>query len=125
MDMPRIRHEIAEAQAQFSNVELRANLNQTLYVKIALQTSAGNVYTASIALDGYPTCLPGVRIDQPTLHSSVPHRYQSGLICYQHPSVWNPGLHNLTHVIARTAKWLNKYEVWRQKGSWPGAELLH
>ena len=30
----------------------------------------------------------------------APHRYQGGHICYLHPSMWNPGAHHLTFVIA-------------------------
>jgi hypothetical protein len=32
---------------------------------------------------------------------------------------------NLTFVIKRAAKWLSKYEVWRQRGRWPGASIKH
>jgi hypothetical protein len=39
--------------------------------------------------------------------------------------MWNPGKHDLTFVLARTAKWLNKYEVFRITAKWPGAEMLH
>jgi len=31
----------------------------------------------------------------------------------------------LTFVIARAAKWLNKFEVWRTNGKWPGASIDH
>jgi hypothetical protein len=66
--------------------------------------------------------MPRVFIDAPTI-THAPHRYQGGHICYLHPSMWNPGAHHLTFVIARAAKWLNKYEVWRNNGGtkWPGA----
>jgi len=39
--------------------------------------------------------------------------------------MWNPGIHNLTFVIARSAKWLNKFEIRKTKGKWPGAEIKH
>jgi hypothetical protein len=42
-----------------------------------------------------------------------------------HPTMWNPGIHTLTFVIGRAAKWLAKYEVWRVNGEWPGAEIRH
>jgi NTE family protein len=54
-----------------------------------------------------------------------PHRYDAGNICYLHQSFWNPGRHDLTFVLARAAKWLNKYEVWKQTRIWPGAEIRH
>jgi hypothetical protein len=39
--------------------------------------------------------------------------------------MWNPGIHSLAFVLARAAKWLNKYDVWRVRGKWPGAEIRH
>jgi hypothetical protein len=42
-----------------------------------------------------------------------------------HPTMWNPGIHHLTFVIGRAAKWLNKYDIWRVRGAWPGAEIKH
>lgn len=36
----------------------------------------------------------------------------------------DPGIHQLSFVIARAAKWLNKYEAWKPNGYvWPGAEI--
>ena len=59
--------------------------------------------------------MPRVFIDAPAI-TYAPHRYRPDNICYLHPSMWNPGAHNLTFVIGRAAKWLNKYEVWRNNG---------
>jgi hypothetical protein len=28
-------------------------------------------------------------------------------------------------VLWRVAKWLNKYEVWKVQGEWPGKEVPH
>jgi hypothetical protein len=125
MDTLRLRNEFAAAQQQFSNVELRLNERSELFVKAALQTSAGGIYILSITFDGFPHQMPRVWVDTPSLLSTSLHRYRDGNICYLHPSMWNPGLHNLTFVIARASKWLNKYEVWKIKGTWPGAQLQH
>jgi hypothetical protein len=65
-----------------------------------------------------------VFIDAPAI-TNAPHRYNAGNICYLHPSMWNPGIHHLTFVIARAAKWIAKYEVWVNRGTWPGAEIKH
>jgi len=53
------------------------------------------------------------------------HMYQGGYICYMHPSVWNPGRHDLLYVLAQTAVWLNKHEIYLAKGVWPGPSLSH
>jgi len=126
MDMTRIQREYAQAQQSFSLVELKPTTDGKVYARTALQTAAGQNYVLSIRFpDTYPNEMPRVHVDAPALVSSAPHRYQAGNICYLHPSMWNPGTHSLTFVIARAAKWLNKYEVWRTKGAWPGAEMKH
>jgi ubiquitin-protein ligase len=124
MDISRIQREFADAQKTFSIVELRPTTEGAVYARTALQTGAGT-YVVSIRFpDNYPNEMPRVFIDAPPIPTS-PHRYQGGHICYLHSAMWNPGLHDLTFVIARAAKWLSKYEIWRTRGEWPGAEIRH
>jgi ubiquitin-protein ligase len=124
MDLSRINREFAEAQRTFAYVELHPTTDGKVYAKTALQTVSG-MYVLSIRFpDTYPNEMPRVFIDAPAV-TNAPHRYNSGSICYLHPSMWNPGMHNLTFVIGRAAKWLSKYEVWRSRGKWPGAEIKH
>jgi ubiquitin-protein ligase len=124
MDLTRIRLEFSEAQRTFAYVELHPTSDGKVYSKTALQTG-NQMYVLSIRFpDSYPNEMPRVYVDAPSLVTS-PHKYQSGNICYLHPSMWNPGIHNLSFVIARSAKWLNKYEIWRRNGKWPGAEIRH
>lgn len=126
MDIARIQREFSEAQQRFALVELRPTTDGNVYARAALQTVNGRNYVLSIKFpDNYPNEMPRVFVDAPTI-TTAPHRYQGGHICYLHPSMWNPGTHHLTFVIARAAKWLNKYEVWRSNGgTWPGAEIKH
>jgi len=124
MDLVRINHELSEAQRTFAYVELHPTTDGKVYAKTDLQTS-NQMYILSIRFpDTYPYEMPRVSVDTPNLMSS-PHRYQGGNICYLHPSMWNPGIHDLKFVIARAAKWLHKYEVYRRAGKWPGAEIRH
>ena len=90
-----------------------------------LQTSAGKTYFASIYFTDYPDRMPQVFVTRPTIREDSPHRYKAGNLCFLHHSMWNPGLHDLTFVLARIAKWLNKYDIWCISGSWPGAEVRH
>jgi ubiquitin-protein ligase len=126
MDIARIQREFSEAQQRFALVELRPTTDGKVYARTALQTVNGRNYVLSIKFpDNYPNEMPRVFVDAPTI-TYAPHRYQGGHICYLHPSMWNPGAHQLTFVIARAAKWLNKYEVWRSNGGkWAGAEIKH
>ena len=126
MDIARIQREFLDAQKTFALVELRPTVDGKVHARAALQIASGRHFVLSIKFpDSYPNEMPRVFIDAPAV-TNAPHRYQTGNICYLHPSMWNPGMHDLTFVIARAAKWLNKYEVWRNNGGkWPGAEIRH
>jgi hypothetical protein len=123
VNLQRIHNEVALARQQFALVELTEDGG--LFLKAGLQTSVGRAYVAAIYLTNYPAQMPRVVVTMPALLAHAPHRYRDGNICYLHPNLWNPGRFNLSFVLARTAKWLNKYEVWRTNGSWPGAQMDH
>jgi len=124
VNVQRIYSEVREAAAKFALVEAHPTGDGGVFVKAGFQTSAGNTYFTKILFPDYPAGMPRVYVTMPALQSS-PHRYTDGHICYLHPSMWNPGRHDLTFVLGRVAKWLNKYEVWRIRGRWPGAEIKH
>lgn len=124
MNLQRIQKEFAQAKDRFAFVELHPTVGGGVFAKAALQTIS-SLYVLSIRFpDTYPNEMPRVTVDTPAITNS-PHRYTQGHICFLHPSMWNPGIHDLTFVIGRAAKWLNKYEVWRVRGTWPGAEIKH
>lgn len=125
MDTQRIWREIREAQSTFALVEEHPTVDGGVYVKAAMQTSAGGTYIVQVQFPDYPNRMPKVVITKPALLSNRPHKYPDESVCYMHPTMWNPGLHNLSFVLARVAKWLNKYEVWRSTGRWVGAEVKH
>lgn len=124
MDINRIQREFSEAQKTFAFVELHPTADGRVYARTALQTP-NSTYVLSVKFpENYPNEMPRVFVDTPAV-TNAPHMYKAGNICYMHPSMWNPGIHHLTFVIGRAAKWLNKYEVWRNRGTWPGAEIRH
>jgi len=125
MDLLRIRRELETACKHFEYVQMYPTSDGKVFVKAAVQ--AGNqLYIIAIYFpDNYPYSMPNVYVSNPSLSGFSPHRYNTGNICYLHPTMWNPGYHDLKFVIARTAKWLSKYEVWKQKRRWPGAGIAH
>jgi hypothetical protein len=125
MDTQRIYREFQAASSTFAVMELHNDGQGGLYVKAALQTSAQQTYVIAIYFANYPSQMPKVYVTAPTLATHAPHRYNAGNLCYLHPNYWNPGLHTLEFVMLRIAKWLNKYDVWRTFGTWPGAEIVH
>jgi ubiquitin-protein ligase len=124
MSIQRIRAEVSQAANHFVYVEAHPTTDGSVYVKAALQTSLGHTYFLSIFFADYPSRMPQIYVTNPTLQSS-PHQYNNGTICYMHPNMWNPGQHGLTFVLARAAKWLNKYDIYLEKRYWPGAEVPH
>ena len=124
MNFSRIKLEIANARQQFDYVEGHPTGSGGVMVLAALQTIR-RIYTLEVLFpDTYPNTMPDVYIRTPKLQAS-PHSYSGNRICYMHPSMWNPGRHDLTFVIQRSAKWLSKYEVYLRSGHWPGAGIDH
>ncbi|HVA65321.1 MAG TPA: hypothetical protein VNK24_00160 [Elusimicrobiota bacterium] len=126
MDLVRIQAEYTAARQQFSYVELHPTTQGSVFAKAALQPTPQQFYVVAVHFpNDYPNSMPRVYVQKPTIDSASPHQYKEGHICFLHPSMWNPGVHDLKFVIARTAKWLSKYEIWKQSRRWPGASVAH
>jgi len=125
MNILRIQNEFNQARQYFSYIEIHPTTDGKVFVKAALQPSSQQYYVVAIYFpDNYPNEMPRVYVTKPVI-DSAPHRYNQGNICYLHPTMWNPGVHNLRFVIERAAKWLAKYEIWKRNRVWPGAEIKH
>jgi ubiquitin-protein ligase len=126
MDIQRIRSEVIQASAQFAFVEAYPTNEGGVYVRSVMQTSASKTYFLSIFFADYPSRMPQVFVTKPMLQpTGNNHMFNNGQLCFLHPNMWNPGQHNLTFVLGRVAKWLNKYDCWLAYGHWPGAEQRH
>ena len=124
MNLRRVRLDIGKAQQYFDYVEAHPTESGGLMALVALQTSRRIYVLEVIFLETYPNTMPRVFVRKPALEYS-PHQFPHNQICYLHSSFWNPGRQDLCFVIARAAKWLAKYEVYREKGRWPGAGIDH
>ena len=123
MNESRLQRDISAAQQKFDYLECYRNTSGTPYVLVALQAPR-QLYTLEITFCNYPYAAPYVVVRKPMLIWS-PHQYEGSRICYVHPNRWNSGLHDVEFVIARAAKWLHKYEVFRVTERWPGAGHEH
>lgn len=124
MNVQRIQLEIRQTMEHFPNIETDTTTEGGVFIKALLQTSVGQVYVISVTFVGYPSEMPKVTVITPAITHSK-HMYSAGHICYMHPTVWNPAKHDLKFVLAQAAVWLNKHEVYKQKGVWPGPGLAH
>jgi hypothetical protein len=91
----------------------------------AVDTQNGNTYAIRITLENYPYSLPKVFPKGWTVHPDVTHRYNDGSICIMRSAQWRRHF-TLALVIAKTAVWLGKYEIWKRNGHrWPGLGQKH
>ena len=91
----------------------------------ALDTQYNNTYGIRIVLDGYPYDLPKVLPKGWTIDPAVPHRFADGSICIMKSAQWRQYF-TVALVVAKTAIWLGKYELWKRNGHvWPGLDQPH
>jgi len=124
MNLQRVQSDIRVAAEHFPNIESYTTTDGGLYIKAALQTSTGQPYIIMVTFVGYPSSMPKVMVITPTVKHLM-HMYNSGHICYMHPSVWNPARHDLKYVLGQAAVWLNKHQVYLATNRWPGPSLSH
>lgn len=91
----------------------------------ALDSQYNNSYGIRIALDNYPFALPKVFPKSWVVHPDVRHKYPDGSMCIMRADQWRKHF-TVALVVAKTAIWLNKYELWKRNGHrWPGLEQRH
>ncbi len=90
-----------------------------------LDTQYNNTYGIRIALENYPYALPKVFPKGWTVNPDVRHRFNDGSICIMKSTQWRKHF-TVAFVVAKTAIWLGKYELWKRNGHrWPGLEQPH
>ncbi len=96
-------------------------------VKGKLTTNFGNTYHVKINIpEGYPYILPEIELPYHSIDPGCPHKYSDGRICVMRSAQWSTSL-SLAFLVAKTAIWLNKYDLWKYKGKrrWPGKGQSH
>ena len=91
----------------------------------ALDTQCNNSYGIRILLDNYPYALPKAYPRGWTVHPEVKHKFIDESLCIMRTDQWRRYF-TVALVVAKTAIWLNKYELWKRNGhGWPGLEQKH
>jgi hypothetical protein len=90
-----------------------------------LDSQYNNTYGIRIELSNYPYGLPKVYPNGWIIHSEITHRFNDGSLCIMRSDQWRKHF-TVALVVAKTAIWLNKYEIWKRNGHrWPGLEQKH
>ena len=67
---------------------------------------------------GYPSKSPIVWAEP--IDEQCPHRWQDGSLCiYGAMDTWNPGKHDMLHVLKLCRRWIAHYLAWQREGKWP------
>ena len=109
----------------FPAFKLVASNGRITAVEGALDTQYNNTYGIRLDLIGYPHSLPKIRPRGWKPHPLSPHKFNEGSLCVMRSSQWRKYF-TAALVVAKTAIWLNKYELWKRNGNhWPGLEQEH
>jgi hypothetical protein len=91
----------------------------------SLSTQYGNSYRIRIELANYPYSLPKVKPKDWKIHPDSPHKFIDDSICIMRSDQWRKHF-TVALVVAKTAIWLGKYEIWKRNGHyWPGLGQSH
>ncbi len=91
----------------------------------AIDSQKGNTYGIRIELTGFPNALPTVVPIGWAPHPSVRHKFADGSLCIMRSAQWRTHF-TVALVVAKTAIWLAKYEIWKRNNHhWPGLEQKH
>ncbi len=74
--------------------------------------------------DSYPYAMPSVLTNGWTPQAGTPHRYGENRLCVMRASQWTSTF-TIAFMVAKTALWLAKYEVWCKTSRWPGNQQSH
>ena len=103
-----------------ANEHFRTAIKDTQEIQIVFRklTEEANIDFTVTLPHGYPNKSPIVEANP--IDDSCPHRWQDGSLCiYGAMDAWNPGEHDLVHVIKLCRRWLANYLVWKKAGKWP------
>jgi ubiquitin-protein ligase len=77
----------------------------------------GNLTLTILLPHGYPSAAP--KVSAAPLPDNCPHRWQDGNLCiFGATELWNPGGHDVVHVLKKARSWLAHFGKWRKTGEW-------
>jgi len=90
-----------------------------------LDTHSGNTYGIRVDLTNFPYSRPRVFPRDWQVHPAAPHKFTDGSLCIMRNDQWRFHF-TVALVLAKTAIWLGKYEIWKRNGHvWPGLGQPH
>ncbi len=114
-----------EKLRRFPSFILVGHEGQVTGAEGTLNTQYNNTYAIRMELPNYPYSLPKILPKDWKLHPRAPHQFNDGSLCILRSDQWRKHF-TVAFVVAKTAVWLAKYELWKRNGnSWPGLGQRH
>jgi hypothetical protein len=114
-----------EKLRMFAHFKLLSSAGVPVAAEGTLNTQYGYTYALRIELNNYPFSLPKIRPKDWSIQASAPHQFNDGSICVMRSEQWRRHF-TVALVVAKTAIWLGKYEIWQRNGHfWPGLGQHH
>jgi hypothetical protein len=122
-DAERMHREQEVLGRYFPDFELVRSKSTGKYAARGVLSTHLNLYGIRIVLPtNYPYGMPD--IEPVGWQPSGPHTYGSNSLCVMRHEQWRNS-YSVALVVAKAAIWVNKYEIYRKDGKWPGNEQLH
>ena len=114
-----------ERLRKFPSFQFVGSGGQITAAEGTLNTQFGNTYAIRVGLKNFPFKKPTVSPKDWSIHPNAPHKFNNdGTICIMREDQWR-GYFTVALVVAKTAIWLNKYELWKRENIWPGLGQSH
>src|SRR5579863_1524675 len=113
-----------EKLRKFPSFQFVGSGAQIVAAQGTLDTQFGNTYAVRIGLANFPYRKPTIRLTNYTVHPLAPHQFNDGTICIMREEQWR-SCFTVALVVAKTAIWLGKYELWKRERVWPGLGQSH
>jgi len=122
---PRMAVESKKMNKFFPQIRFYASGGTVTSVQGYLKTSYGNSYYIKIAISSeYPYEKPTITLPNTTIKAGCPHKFVNDTICVMKAEQWS-STYSLAFMVAKTALWVNKYDLWQRKGYWAGKGQPH
>ena len=119
----RMHHEQELLHRYFPDFELVRERSTQNYVARGVVSTELNLYAIRVrAPRNYPYAMPD--IIPVGWKARGPHIYASGHLCVMQSDQWRNS-YTLAFMVAKAAVWINKFEIFRTGGKWPGNEQVH
>jgi hypothetical protein len=113
----RLAREFDQLQRQEENHTVSISDERELSLHFRGEGRDHNITLTICLPHGYPSASP--KVSAYPLPDNCPHRWQDQTLCiFGATELWNPGQHDVLHVLQQARLWLAHLGRWQETGEW-------